>query len=129
MSRSHLAALAFAATCLAAPAALAQPPSSGDTCFRASDWLDWKSPAPDVILIRVSVDKVYQLDLKEGSNQLKYPDMRLINRHEQSQFVCRPGDFDLLLSDGHGFTEPLFVKSVTQLTPDEVAAFPRKFQP
>ncbi len=129
MSRSHLAALAFAAVTLAAPAAFASAASSGDTCFRASDWLDWKSPAPNVILIRVSVDKVYRLDLKQGSNQLQYPDVRLINRHEQEPFICDPADFDLLLSDGHGFTEPLFVKSITPLTPDEVAAFPRKYQP
>jgi hypothetical protein len=129
LSRSHLAALAFAAVSLAAPAAFAAASPSGGICFRASDWLDWKSPAPDVILLRVSVDKVYRLDLKEGSNQLKYPDIRLVNRHEQSLFICRPDDFDLLLSDGHGFTEPLFVKSMTLLTPDQVAAFPRQDRP
>jgi hypothetical protein len=128
LSRSHTAALAFAAVFLAAPPALAAANASGDNCFRASDWLDWKSPAPNVILLRVSVDKVYRLDLKEGSNQLTYPDMRLVNRHEQSLFICQPSDFDLVLTDGID-KEPLFVKSMTLLTPDEVAAFPRQDRP
>jgi hypothetical protein len=129
--RSHiLPAIGLAiATLAAAPAAVAATPPS-DTCFYARNWEDWSSPAPDVILLRVGVHDIYRLDLKYGSNQLKYPDMHLANRHETTGWLCQPSDFDLLLSDDHGiYSEPLFVTKITKLTPDEVAAIPVKYRP
>jgi len=33
------------------------------------------------------------------------------------------------VSDGHGFLAPLIAKSMVKLTPEEVAAIPRKFRP
>jgi len=42
---------------------------------------------------------VFQLTLKQGSNQLQYPDVRLINQHQQSTWLCTPHDFNLL-ADG-----------------------------
>ena len=122
------AAIALAALTLSAAPALAANQTS-DTCFRSSDWQGWKSPSPDVILIHVGASQVFRLDLKTGSNQLKYSDVRLVNRHQTSAWICNPGDLDLLLVAQGGFSEPLFVKSITRLTPDEVAAIPHQFQP
>jgi hypothetical protein len=117
-------------TASAAPAladAHSTPPS--DTCFYARELQSWKSPAPDVILMRVGASQVFRLDLETGSNQLKYSDVRLVNRHQTSAWICSPQDLDLLLVAQGGFSEPLFVKSITRLTPDEVAAIPHQFQP
>lgn len=127
-----LPALAFALASLAAPAALAGgqggPPS--DTCFWSADWQDWTSPAPDVVLLKVGASQVFRLDLREGSNQLKYPDMHLFNRHQHGPWICTPQDLDLLLSDDHRiYSEPLFVKSITRLTPDQIEAIPAKYRP
>jgi hypothetical protein len=128
--RSYLLpAIAFSlASMLAAPVLAASPP--GGNCFYAREWQDWRSPAPNVILIRAGVHDIYRLDLREGSNQLQYPDVHLVNRHQTSAWLCQPTDFDLLLSDDHGiFSEPLFVTAVTKLTPDQVAAIPAKYRP
>ena len=120
--------LALAAALGAAPALAASPP--GDNCFYAREWRDWRSPAPNVILLRVGVSDVYRLDLREGSNQLQYSDVHLINRHQPSGWLCQPIDFDLLLADNHGlFSEPLFVTAVTKLTPEQIAAIPAKYRP
>ena len=113
----------------AAPAFAAAAPPDG-ACIYANAWQDWSSPAPNVILLRVNVDDVYQLDLKYPSNQLKYPAMHLVNLYQTSQWLCRPSDFNLLLKDNYGgFSEPLFVTRITKLTPAEVAAIPRKLRP
>jgi len=127
-----LAAMALALASLAAPAAIAAadsaPPS--DNCFWSGDWEGWKSPSPTVIYLRVGASQVFRLDLKQGSNQLKYPDMHLTNRHQVGGWICTPHDLDLLLSDDHGiYSEPLFVKSITRLTPAEIAAIPHQYEP
>jgi hypothetical protein len=132
MTRRYIlpAAAAFALAALTAvPALAANPP--GGSCFYARQWQDWRSPAPNVILLRVGVNDVYRLDLANGgSDQLQYPDVHLTNRHEVSPWLCGPTDFDLLVSDDHGiFAEPLFVTAVTKLSADEVAAIPAKFRP
>jgi hypothetical protein len=47
-----------------------------------------------------------------------------------SSWICSPLDMQLSVADDHGIArEPLFVKSITELTPDEVKAIPPKFRP
>jgi hypothetical protein len=121
--------LAFAAATFAATAALAASDSASN-CFRARDMGPWKSPAPNVLLYRVGANAVWRLDLQEGSDQLKYPDMHITNRHMESAWLCGPSDFQLLLSDTSGtIREPLIVTSVRQLTPDEIAQIPHQYLP
>jgi hypothetical protein len=121
-----LSALTLAAAMFAATAA----PAATSNCFRARDWLGWKSPAPNVLLVHVSPNAVWRLDLQEGSNQLKYSDVHITNRHMESAWLCGPGDFDLLLSDRAGIVhEPLIVTSVRQLTPEEIATIPARDRP
>ena len=116
-----LAAAMFAAT--AAPAATSN-------CFRARDMGPWKSPAPNVLLYRVGANGVWRIDLQQGSDQLKYPDMHITNQHMQSAWLCGPSDFQLLLSDRAGIVrEPLIVTSVRQLSPDEIAQIPHQYLP
>ena len=122
-----LSAVTLAAAMLAATAA---PAATSSNCFRARDMGPWKSPAPNVLLYRVGANAVWRLDLQEGSDQLKYPDMHITNRHMESAWLCGPSDFQLLLSDRAGIVrEPLIVTSVRQLTPDEIAAIPQKDLP
>jgi hypothetical protein len=115
----------------AATAALADN-DAGTThnCFRAGEWLGWKSPAPNVLLVRVTPSRVWRLDLQQGSDQLKYPDVHITNRNMKATWLCAPTDFDLLLSDTHGtMSIPLIVTSVRQLTPDEISAIPPRDRP
>ena len=125
-----LPAIAFAATASLAPLAHADT-TGGSNCFDAREWQAWKSPSDNVILLRVNASEVFRLDLSTGSNQLKYSDVHLVNNNQStSRWVCSPQDLDLRVSDSHNtFTEGLIVKSITKLTPDEVAAIPPKFRP
>jgi hypothetical protein len=121
--------LAFAAATFAATTALAASDGASN-CFRARDMGPWKSPAPNVLLFRVGANGVWRLDLQEGSNQLKYPDVHITNLHMDSAWLCGPSDFQLVLSDtAHIVREPLIVTSVRQLSPDEIAQIPHQYLP
>ena len=117
---------------LAGQASADQAPAANrtDHCFLSRDWEGWKSPSPNVIYLRVGVSRIYQLDLSAGSNQLQEPAMHLVNKVRGSDWICDPLDLDLKLVDDHGaFEEPLFVKAITKLTPEQVAAIPKQFLP
>jgi hypothetical protein len=111
--------------------ASAAPPAHGtDNCFLSRDWEGWKSPNPNVIYVRVGVNRIFEFDLSAGSNQLQAPAMHLVSQIRGSDWICDPLDLQLQLVDDHGaFEEPLFVKSIRRLTPDEVAAIPKRFLP
>jgi hypothetical protein len=101
-----------------------------DKCFLARDWEGWKSPNPNVIYVRVGVSRIYEFDLSAGSNQLQQPAMHLVSKIRGSDWICDPLDLQLqLVDDHHAFSEPLFVKSITRLTPEQIAAIPRKDLP
>jgi hypothetical protein len=126
-----LPVLAFVAASFSATSALAETgPSNTSSCFKFGEFLNWRSPAPNVLLVRASPDRVFRLDLRQGSNQLKYSDTRIINRNMQSVWICGPLDFNLIATDAQGtWHEPLIVESMRQLTPDEIAAVPPRDRP
>ena len=113
----------------AAPAVADTDKSTGQSCFWARDWQGWKSPSPNLIYIRVGGRDIYRIDLSSGSSSLDWPDQHLITVFRGSDSVCSPLDLELYVSDDHGMREPLFVKAITKLTPDEAAAIPPKFRP
>jgi hypothetical protein len=123
------AGLALAGSFGFASSALAAE-SSHDTCFLARDWEGWKSPSPNVIYVRVGVSRIFEFDLSSGSNQLQEPDMHLVSEIRGSDWICNPLDLQLQLRDDHGvFEEPLIVKTIIRLTPDQIAAIPKKYLP
>jgi hypothetical protein len=107
----------------------AKPPPSTTNCFPASEWQGWKSPSPDVIYIRVRMHDVYRLDLSGGASDLDWPDVHLVTKFVGSDWVCSPVDLQLYAADDNGIREPLIVKAITKLTPEEIAAIPPKFRP
>jgi hypothetical protein len=110
--------------------ALSATPTQTDRCFLATDWEGWKSPNPNTIYVRVGVSRIYELDLSSGSNQLQEPAMHLVSQIRGSQWICDPLDLQLQIADDHGaFQEPLIVKSITRLTPEQIAAIPKKYLP
>jgi hypothetical protein len=124
------ACLALAGSLGIASQAASAAPARIDSCFLAHDWEGWKSPNPNVIYVRVGVSRIYELDLSSGSNQLQQPDMHLVSRIRGSNWICSPLDLDLQLADNHGaFAEPLIVKSITKLTPEQIAAIPKRDLP
>jgi hypothetical protein len=123
---------AAAALGLTAPAFAAtsdKSPDSTRNCFLAHDWQSWKAPNDKTILVRVNTRDVWRLDLNGGSNMITDQTNHLITNLSQSAWICHAIDLsNMKVSDGH-VTEPLFVKSITKLTPDEVAAIPQKDRP
>ena len=125
-----VAALALAAQSLGAGAAQAATEKAARSpCFFFSQWEGWKSPSPRVIYLGVNLHEVYRLDLAADSSQLQWPDAHLISIVRGSSSICSPLDLQLSVGDSSGFRTPLFPSKLTKLTPEEVAAIPKKFRP
>jgi hypothetical protein len=103
----------------------AKPKSS---CFFSRDWNGWRSPDQKTIYLRVNVRDIWQVDLASGSQLLTWPDSHLINDVRGTDSVCAPIDLDLKVANDQ-IVEPLFIKAITKLTPEQVAAIPKKFLP
>jgi hypothetical protein len=98
-------------------------------CFFLSQWQGWKAPNDHTLYLAVNFHDVYQVDLAAGSSRLQEPDARLINRAFGSNDVCTALDLQLSVADLGGFPEPLFPSHLTKLTPEQVAAIPKKYRP
>ena len=126
------ATLGVASLGLAIPAFADTPAKTADStanCFRSADWRGWRSPDSKTIYFRVNLHDIWKIDLSGGSNLLTDPTNHLVNVLRGSNFICRPIDLnDLKVSDGR-ITEPLFVKAITKLTPEQAAAIPKKDLP
>jgi hypothetical protein len=123
-------ATAVAILLAASSTAAADKPAAKSSCFATRDWQGWSAPGDgDTLYLKVGTRDVYRVDLTPGSHIRKDPDKFLINRVRGSDWVCSAIDLDLTLSDHEGFKEPVFVKSLRKLTPDEVAAIPKADRP
>jgi len=98
------------------------------SCFFTRDWNNWHAPTKDTIYLRVGVRDFYKIELNFGSQMLIWPDSHLINEVRGTDQVCSPIDLDLKVAED-GIVEPLFIKSISKLTPEEVAAIPKKDLP
>jgi hypothetical protein len=133
---SHLAraaGLAVGMVALSAAVASAEPakskPDTARSCFFVTQWQGWKAPSDDVLYLGVNLHDVYKVQLSAPSPELQWPDAHLVSLTRGSSSICDALDLDLKVSDGHGFLAPLIAKSMVKLTPEEVAAIPRKFRP
>jgi hypothetical protein len=106
----------------------AATPNATRNCFLVHDWEDWRGADPNTIYLRVNAHDFYRLDLSSGSQMVTDQANHLISDTRDSGWVCSPLDLNLKISDGH-IVEPLIVKTITKLTPDEVAAIPKKAMP
>ena len=132
MKAHFLIAAAAASLGLAGVAHAATAPADATNatrnCFLSRDWQDWRGATPEKIYFRVNTHDVYEVDLSGGSNMVTDPSNHLISNQRGSNWICTPLDLDLKISDGH-IVEPLFVKSLTKLTPEQVALIPKKDRP
>ncbi|HZL00891.1 MAG TPA: hypothetical protein VFC47_13450 [Caulobacteraceae bacterium] len=115
---------------LSATAAAAGPAAGQSApCFFINQWQGWKAPSPDVLYLKVNMNEVYRVELSAGSPELQWPDAHLISVSRGSDSVCSPLDLDLAVADLGGIREHLIARSLTKLTPEEVAAIPPKYRP
>ena len=123
---------ALVATALMATMVRAQPQASngGGACFFSRNFEQWRAPDANTILIRVGVNRFYRLDLAAPCPTLQFPNSHLVTVFRGSDTVCSPLDWDLRVAQyPAGVTEQCIVRSMTQLTPEEVASFPPRFRP
>jgi hypothetical protein len=124
-----IAAAASAAIAIGAGAAEAKS-SAGGECFLSNDWKGWTITAGgDALLLRINLHDIYRVDLTPGSHARRNPGEFLVNRVRGSSWICSSLDLDLTISDDLGFRRPLIATGLRKLTPQEVAAIPRKELP
>jgi len=107
----------------------AKQPRPARQCFSLSDWDNWTAPDRDTLYLKVRNRDVYQVDLTHGSNMLTGPAVHLVSIQRGTDTICGPLDLDLRVSDGFGMAIPIMAKSITKLTPEQVAAIPKKKRP
>jgi len=98
--------------------------------FYINQWEGWHATDANTIYLRVSMHDIYRVDLSAGSQELTWPgSYHLVSRVQGSSSICTALDLQLALADGHGFYQPLIAKNIVKLTPEEVAALPKKDLP
>ncbi|MBI1686023.1 DUF6491 family protein [Caulobacter hibisci] len=107
----------------------AAPQKAKRQCFQLSDWQGWSAPDKNTLYMKVRNRDVYRVDLSWGTNQLTSPGSYLISTVRGIDTVCAPLDLDLKVADGSGFAMPIRAKTITKLTPEEIAALPKKDRP
>jgi hypothetical protein len=123
-----LGALTLGTLAHAAPEAPAV--SKGRSCFASNQWESWTAdPSGDTLYLRVRHNDVYRVDLSPGSRARKSPSYFLVNRVHGSNWICSALDLNLDLTDNLGFRQPLIALDMRKMSPQEVAALPKKLRP
>lgn len=129
---TRIAAVLLAAGALSAPAmATAGPtPSDSGPCFFTSQWKTWSAPDDNTILLRLNNNSIYKIGVTGGAKALQHPGTFLFSEMHGNS-VCSHMDLQLSAVDNsvRSFRTPLIARSLVKLTPEEVAAYPKKDLP
>jgi Family of unknown function (DUF6491) len=99
-------------------------------CFSTTEMGNWRAGDDRTLYIRVRLNQVYRIELRDRCPFLTAPGARLISTFRGSNLICSPLDWDLKVSSGIGGSiEPCLVKAMTRLSPEEIAALPKKAVP
>ena len=129
LGRLAAGVVAASATLGAASAAPAAD-TNGRNCFTVNDWHGWSSPSPDVLYLAVSFKDVYKVELAHPVEGLNLVDTVVVSDEAGLQSVCEAADLHLIMTHRRGGSrQGLIVRSLTRLTPEEIAAIPKKYRP
>jgi hypothetical protein len=130
-----IAALVAGVASLAPLTARADPaakPAERSSCFYINQIQNSRPFDDRTVLFRVSVRDIYRLDFAQSCPALTYPQPRLtLIPFGGVGLICHALDLDVRVGDqGPGaISMPCITKSLRKLTPDEVAAIPKKKLP
>ncbi len=126
-----LAAILVAASATVGGVAHAAPgEANGPNCFTVNDWHGWSSPSPDVLYLAVNFRDVYKAELAQPVQGLNLVDTVVISDETGLHSICSAVDLHLILTHrGGGGRRGLIVRSLTRLTPKEIAAIPKRDRP
>lgn len=115
-----------------ASAASAQPVSAppSNSCFFINQFQTWKAPDDKTMFIRVGSNRYFRLDMAGSCSALKGINPHLITRFSGTNSICSKLDWNLKVARAPGSPpEACIVSAMTELTPEEVKAIPKKFKP
>lgn len=128
------AALSTAAIA-AKPSPLTTPaPASGSglptgQCIRSSEIRNHTIADRNTLLIDVNGKSTYRITMNGGCLAGAISSDPIITRSPPgSPIICKPIDMDIAISRG-GFPSQCIVDSIVKMSPEEVAALPRKLKP
>jgi len=129
--RWGFAAALLLAALPAARAEEASAPAKHQSCFSLRDWHGWTAEGDETLYFKIRMHDVYRIDLASKESFLNAPGMHLVTKSYGDDLICNPIDLDLKIADNFGpqFPTRLFIKSITKLTPEEIAALPEKDRP
>jgi len=135
ISLAALAAFGATAAFAAKPSPLATPaPPSGaglptGQCFRSSDIRNHTIADRDTLLLSVNGKETYRVTMKGGCLAGAISSDPIITRNPPgSPIICKPIDMDIAIGR-NGFASHCIVDSIAKMSPDEVAALPKKLKP
>ncbi len=118
--------------CLFAGPALAQAPAkpapAKSPCFRLSDLENHKIVDAHTLYYGVRGKEVYKFTMSGSCLAAAQDSDPLVLEPFSSTTICRPMDLNLGVMIGGG-TQTCIIKSIEKLTPEQVAAIPKKFKP
>lgn len=112
-------------------AAVAQPAAApAKQCFFTNQLEHWRAADARTINIRVRGNQYYRLGLGSECHALLDPGAFLVTTFRGTSTVCSPLDWDLKVSSGIGSpATPCLVRTMTRLSPAEIAALTSKDRP
>ena len=105
-------------------------PKANAHCFSSTQFDGWRAAGATTLYIRANVDRIYRIELTHACAALAAPDAQLVLNIRSGSTICSATDVALSVTQPFlGIPEPCFVKSMTELSPAEVAALPRAQRP
>ncbi len=120
-------ALCGAALWIAAPAASGA--NAHDACFARSEVESFSAPDDHTVYLRVGVNQDYRLDLMTNCLDLTFREGIGLEDQPASAFICSPLEATVVYRAAGGIRQRCPVTAIHKLTPQEVAALPRKDRP
>lgn len=108
----------------------AQSPARGPQCYFVNELGNWRAQDTHTINFRVRGDRYIRLGLGNECYPLRSATARLVTEFGRSSTVCSPLDWNLRVSEAIGSPAiPCIVKTMTQVSPADIAALPAKARP
>jgi hypothetical protein len=124
-----LMALAAAASIMLAADGAPRGAKAPHSCFSAANFRAWKAADGSTIFVRASRQRYYRLDLTGICPQLTMPGATLITTFTGSRRVCSALDWQLRVAAPGTPPTVCEVRSMTPLSPAQVAAIPEDERP
>ena len=124
-----LSTIIAASITVIAGAGFAASAQAADQCFFTRNIQNYSAPNDHTLYLRVNVSDIYRLDLAGACPGLPFAlNSIALQTVPGSSQICRPLDVDLRVHDA-GPSVPCIVSALQKLSPQDVAAIPKKDRP